>query len=209
MTLTPITTDHIEGHPVELTASHLVLPPNLTWDEWVGVGRPIMTAAAGSRWWLGDWLIYAERHLAKVDTPDYDPKVKGAILQTVTEELGIALSTITDAKRVSRRFPPPLRNGGASWSHHRVVVGVDDELAQGLLTSVAEYDWSVEQLKAEVRRLQAIPVDGKEKPIPAPQRLRFKRPLVIEDPAKRARVVAGFQRVLAAEGLEGDLLEVA
>ena len=38
----------------------LFLDPNLSYDEWVAVGKKLVDTTQNIMWWLGDWWNYGE-----------------------------------------------------------------------------------------------------------------------------------------------------
>lgn len=209
---TELTTIDPSGELVGPNPMVLALPEDLTWDEWVEVGRPVVSASVGARWWLGDWLIYAEDRFGHDDEGKQIPTQIGAINELAVADTALELQTIKNAKTVSRRFPPYRRRYRVSWSHYAEVASLSDELADSLLTQAEAGDWTRETLRVEARRLKAqadaVSVEGREV-AQRPTRVRFSKPLVIEDDQVRRRVLEGFRRVLSSEGLNADLLEVA
>ena len=43
----------------------LFLDPNLSYDEWVAVGKKLVDTTQNIMWWLGDWWNYGE-HLSLI-----------------------------------------------------------------------------------------------------------------------------------------------
>ncbi len=195
-----------------MTGVALEIPAGLTWPEWRELGAPVLAAASGGYWWLGDWLIYAEREYATLPDGSIDSAEQAKIRQVFAEVTNLELGTIKNAKWVAGVFEPSRRRDGVSWSHHYEVASMADHgLADGLLLAAEEYDWSRDQLRAERKRLEAIDAPSTDDgPAPGVRPLRVKlRPITIDDPAVREQVTSGIRAVLTAAGLDPALLEVA
>src|SRR5690242_18845623 len=47
--------------PGELTATGLVLPEDLSFDQWQRIGDVLKRMEKSVQWWIGDWLRFGER----------------------------------------------------------------------------------------------------------------------------------------------------
>lgn len=188
------------------TTMALALPDGLTLDEWGQAGVPFLEGAESSRWWIGDWLVYAINHFELDDNGNPDPQGGARVRQKITEVCRLDWQSIKACRWVAKAFEPSRRRAALSWTHHLTVAKMPPTTADRWLAQAEEHGWSVATLRQEIQA-EAVDVEGRTA-APTP-RLRFKRPLTIDDAGKRSRVLAGFRRVLTDEGLNADLLEVA
>src|SRR5215469_16045133 len=52
------------GAQVMLSGRGLVLPRQLPFERWLGIGRQLSAVSSSSAWCLGDWLVFGERVFA-------------------------------------------------------------------------------------------------------------------------------------------------
>jgi N6-adenosine-specific RNA methylase IME4 len=97
--------------------------------------------AGGVMWWLGDWWIYGQHAYGE----------RAAI---VAEGIGWAFGTCMNAGSVARTFSETSRRREVSWGHHASVAARGD--ADELLDQAEEHGWSVQTLRAEVRRRNTV-----------------------------------------------------
>ncbi|MHB8598384.1 MAG: glycoside hydrolase family 25 domain-containing protein [Ktedonobacteraceae bacterium] len=90
--------------------------------EWVECGRFIKDAEKSVQFWIGDWLLYGEKHFGKV-------QYEQAILET-----GLDYQTLRLYKSVAGRVPPPERRETLSFYHHKEVADLPLEKRSELLT---------------------------------------------------------------------------
>ncbi len=101
--------------PGVLTATSWRLPDGLSFDEWQVAGERIGRIVSGVQWWYGDYLAYGEikygeTYAQAADITGYDPE------------------TLREMKWVSERVQSVVRTTDLSWTHHRVVAPLDEEL---------------------------------------------------------------------------------
>lgn len=132
--------------PGKLTAVGLQIQPGgMTYEQWETLGKKLREVNIFSRWWLGDWILYGERHLSEkysqaIDATNYDRE------------------TLRGFAYVAERFSMERRRAattGVTFSHHRVVAKMDAPEADGWLDKVAAEGWTVSELKREIRRSKA------------------------------------------------------
>jgi hypothetical protein len=154
------------GLPGTLRPNGYDLPDDLSYDEWKGVVALAEHIEAASSWWLGDAIVYGERrfperHAQAFPTAEEDPS-------------GARQARMKSAAWVSAKFPPVTRVTGASWTHHRVVAGLERDDAVDLLQRAARADppWSSRELARRADQItQAIAgtaVTSEGEPIDAP-----------------------------------------
>lgn len=116
------------GIPGKVTRNSLLLPPDLTLDQWKEIGLAIEHHNQGVMWWLGDWWNYGEHKYgdrkAIVEAPDWQ---------------GAAFQTCANAGLVAKKFETSRRREVLSFTCHAEVCGLpSQEEADALL------DWAEE-----------------------------------------------------------------
>src|SRR4051812_18824481 len=111
----------------------LILPADLTWDEWAGLAEQLATAHHSSLWYLGDWLVYAQHQFEADGVHD-----EADVSQLVDARTAIPQSTIKLARIVASKFEPSRRRPALSWSHHLEVARLEDEVEADRLLDEAE-----------------------------------------------------------------------
>lgn len=194
----------------ELTATSLTLPPDLTWEQWANVGIPVMQTNAAAQWWLGDWILHAETHLARHDTDGTPDSLDMArIRRTITSLTQIDLSTLRHARTTAAAFPPERRRPDVSWSHHETLTACDPNLADELLAWAATTDRTVADLRAERRRRETPDTTATENPPPpakATIRLTAPTPTAVTQLAEWAAVALAARA--AAQHLDDVTIEI-
>jgi len=68
----------------------LVLPADLTYEDWAEVGKYIKYIDDGVKWWMGDWLAFGEHK-------------HGEKYRQAESETGLEYDTLRRAKQISER----------------------------------------------------------------------------------------------------------
>lgn len=139
---------HIETR-CTLSPTGMQLPDDLSFDEWVEVGRKLSLLGKAHQWWVGDWLHYGEHKW-------------GEKYAQAMDETGWAYQTLRDAAWVSGRFELSRRRDNLSWSHHREVAALDPPEAEELLEAAERGGWTRNELRQAVKtykRQLAVPKD--------------------------------------------------
>lgn len=128
----------------------LVLPDNLEYDAWMAVGHQVVEAAGAVLWLLGDWLAYGQSHY--LDS-HWGKRVPDGLYARISQELGIAEQTLTNAKYVCLRLPISRRREKLTFSHALEIVSqapegqhefwIDKTVREGI---------SVKELREQLRR---------------------------------------------------------
>jgi hypothetical protein len=137
------------------TPSRLALDREMTFENWLGIGRRLSRITNASPWWLGDWLIYGrraygERYKAALDVTDLD------------------YQTLRNYAWVARKFPVSRRRDRLSFQHHAEVASLPEPEQDLWLKRADAAQWS----KSELRRRVAAS-RGRPSCEPAPVTLRF------------------------------------
>jgi DNA modification methylase len=137
-------TGELQPLPGDLMATSLVLPENLTFDEWSAVGAGLDRMAKAVMWWVGDWWRYGEHA--------YGERAAQAL-----QSDGYSFQTFMDAGWVASTFETSRRREVLSWTHHREVAALSRESAKaadGLLDLAEQNKWSTRDLRQQVKALR-------------------------------------------------------
>lgn len=117
----------------------LDLPAGIDFEEWMAVGEVLRSVEHSVMWWVGDWWAYG------------DHAYGDRAAQAVDSERW-SFQTFADAGWVSRSIETSDRSEVLSWTHHRVLAPLDRSERLALMRDAEEKEWSVAELKSEVRR---------------------------------------------------------
>jgi hypothetical protein len=140
------------------TACGLLLPSDLTLEDWAAVGRALGRQQRTLQWRIGDWWNH----------PGHAYGDRIAIVQSVDweDDGSPAFSTCVHAGRAARAFPEESRRRRPllSFSHHLEVASLPPRMADELLdlceetAAVTGKPLSVRALRKEInQRLERIP----------------------------------------------------
>jgi len=108
----------------EFTPTSLILPPNLTYDQWDRIGRQLQLAGLAIQWWIGDWLIYGEHK--------WREKYINAVQVTGRSE-----QTLMNYQYVAKAITPSRRREKLEFSVHAEVASLDEEDQERILSKAA------------------------------------------------------------------------
>lgn len=128
----------------------LLLPEELSLEEWTAIGQSLSGVEQSIMWWLGDWWVYGENR-------------RWGAGEEVAAKLGVNYGTCRNAGAVSRNFDLSRRRDNLTWTHHAdATSAASPEEADALL------DWceeplargekrprSTRELRAEISRRKA------------------------------------------------------
>lgn len=134
-----------------LTRSGLVLPKELSLEEWEKIGVQLKAVAESSAWWLADWLLFGEMN--------YRGRYRLAI-----ERSGLDYQTLRNYAWVARRFPASRRHESLSFAHHAEATRLTEPEQEYWLRRASEFGWSRNRLRREIRTSLA---ERSETPVPA------------------------------------------
>lgn len=183
-----MTTDLTPATPAQGDTVSLTIAPDVTFDQWVDVGRPILNAAAYSPWYIGDWLLYAEQRWATNETGDEITSERARIRRAVADVANVDLESLRAYRWVAGNIAPGRRRAGVSWSHHQQVAALPAEVADGLLEQAEREGWSKRDLAAAVKAVNVLDVDEADEeqaPVSKPLRVGWR---IVVDEAHRAEV---------------------
>lgn len=111
-------------------------------DEWQKRGQEINTVInvynSHIQWWLGDWIIYGERH--------YKDKYSQALDSTM-----YALGTLRNCVWVCRNVKLENRNQNLSFQHHYEVAALPYDEQKEWLSRAEVNKWNSKQLRMAIK----------------------------------------------------------
>jgi hypothetical protein len=126
------------GGQVRLSGSGLVLPRQLSFERWVGIGRQLSAVCSSSAWCLGDWLVFGQAAFAG--------RYREAVVQT-----SLDYQTLRNYAWVAGRFAVSRRRDSLSFGHHAEVAALPEPEQDFWLRKAEEHRWPVKQLRRQVR----------------------------------------------------------
>jgi hypothetical protein len=105
----------------------LELSPDLSVEDWIGIGRVLGTIERAAPWWIGDWWQHAEHRYGE----------RKAIAEAVGWS-GPAYQTCMNLGWVCGRFETSRRREVLSFGHHGEVAGLHPQEADVLLDFAEE-----------------------------------------------------------------------
>jgi hypothetical protein len=121
-----------------VTRRGLLLPKQMSFDKWVGVGSYLSSIFSSSSWCLGDWLVYGEA--------TFNGRYHDAIKLT-----SLDYQTLRNHAWVARRFPMSRRRDTISFTHHAEVAALAEPEQDFWLRKAEEHGWSAKRLRREVK----------------------------------------------------------
>lgn len=127
------------------SSTHLTLPEQLSFDDWLDIGRTLGKVEHAVSWWIGDWWAfgdhkYGDRKRA-VEADDWD---------------GPAFQACADCGSVARAFAETSRRRESlPFKHHREVAGLAPDIADKLLDEAERDGLPAMQVRARVRQRRA------------------------------------------------------
>ena len=119
-------------------------------EKFTALGGLIGTVGSASKWWAGDYLVYAE-HLY------------GELAGQVSESLNLSEAGRQDCLRVALAIPRSKRRPALSWWHHRQVAAqwITPFERDELLDRAEREKLTTRQLEAVVQDLRALHSDSR------------------------------------------------
>lgn len=95
----------------DFTATGLVLPEEMAFDDWAALGGQLRLFVKASLWWWGDWLLFGERKY-------------GEMYSQALEVSDHAYQSLANAVFVSSKIEFYRRRENLSWAHHQEVASL-------------------------------------------------------------------------------------
>lgn len=136
--------------PGDVSPIGLILPDDLSFEQWSGIGSALQGVNRSLMWWIGDWLRYGERKW-------------GEMYAQAVQETGKAYDSLRAAKWVAETFDDTVRRRtNLSWGHHREAAALPAEEADDVLSQAERDGLSVRDLRSEVHRRKNARAIGAE-----------------------------------------------
>jgi hypothetical protein len=160
------------------SATALLLPDNISIEDWVKIGDALHRYETGVQWWLGDWWHYGAHK--------YGDRIKRVAKGIFNYQFG----TLANYGYVAGRIKPSLRNEALTLSHHYQVAKFEPPEQKKWLDRAARCHWSTRDLQSKIKE--------KERPLTDETGAR-------DQTATRERLKDNFLAAAAkAEGLADD-----
>jgi N6-adenosine-specific RNA methylase IME4 len=131
------------GAGIERRQTALIIPENITFDEWAATGEWLQSAERSLMWWVGDWWAFGETKYgarkALVEADDWT---------------GPAFQTCQNAANVCRKFEANRRREVLPFSHHAEVAALPAQQADAILDEAEREGWSVRETRSAVNRFK-------------------------------------------------------
>lgn len=135
------------GLPGEKRKNAYILPPDLGYEEWVGIRNLVEHIVDASPWWLVDAVTYGEQafpdqYTQSLPTAEEDPN-------------GIRQGRLKQAAWMGQKYARNQRLPSLSYTHHRAAAELDPDERRELLAYAAEQKLSTRELIGLVKERQA------------------------------------------------------
>lgn len=166
----------------------LVLPADLTFEEWAGALHHADLLVEAGPWFLADLMSYGERHFGERHSE---------ALPTVEQDpTGASQSRMKQAAWMASKYPRNQRIAGLSYTHHRVVAELEPEDRSTLLREAVRGNLSTRELLARVKETQeqARAIPAASEPVCAAESAWRPTP---DDLSEEAAARMRFERTMA------------
>lgn len=135
------------GQQVTVDRTSLAMSDELSFDDWMQLGRQLTEVGDSMAWWVGDWI-------------EQGTVVYGGKYEQALEVMPLELGTLKNYAMVARRFSETSRRHDAlSFTHHQYVASLDPEDADRWLDRAETEGWSSHELREQLRAVRALPED--------------------------------------------------
>ncbi len=125
----------------QLTDTGIVFDGDVSFEQWLGVGKQLKVYGKAVHWWIGDWLAYGEGRKAEWGNK-YDEAVKAT---------GFAYQTLRNDKAVAKAIPLSLRKDKLTYSHHALVVKLPTNARTEWLDKAEAGGWACAKLRKAIK----------------------------------------------------------
>lgn len=128
--------------PGDRSPTHLTLPADLSFDDWIACGKLLAEVDGAVQWWIGDWWAFGGQAYG----------VRKAHVES-DEWHGPAFQTCAIAATVCRKFLETFRRRKVlSFAHHAEVTALEPNEADWWLDQAEAEGWSRNQLRAAIKQ---------------------------------------------------------
>ncbi len=117
----------------------LVLPDDLSFEQWSTYGERLFLMEGAIMWWIGDWWAFGDHRYGE------------RAAQALGPDSPFAFQTFMDAGWVSGKVEASRRREVLSWSHHKEVAALDAAQQDEFLDLAIRHDWTRSELRKQVR----------------------------------------------------------
>jgi hypothetical protein len=136
------------GQKVTVDRTSLAMSDELSFEDWVLLGRQLTEVGDSMAWWVGDWI-------------EQGTVVYGGKYEEALRVMGLDLGTLKNYAMVARRFAETSRRrDDLSFTHHQYVTSLAPEQADAWLASAVEHEWSAKALQDALRFARATPPEN-------------------------------------------------
>lgn len=138
---------------VDIRPNGLIIPSDITEEQFREVGACLATIQRGLQWMWGDWLAFAEAGEKKKGLTASKLCIEDSALYELAETVsGLSYQTLRTAKSVCSRIQLFRRRNSLYFGHHAEVSTIEDEAIQDEWLDLAEKNnWSVSELRMAMR----------------------------------------------------------
>lgn len=123
----------------EFTGTALVIPENVTQQEWDEIGLLIKDVEKATVWAVADWANYAAEHWK-------------ASYEAIAEDYKYDLKTLYTYAWIARNVPTSIRNRSLTFAHHRAVAKMTPDEQLYWLSQAEIHLWTISQMKVEIAK---------------------------------------------------------
>lgn len=134
-------------------ATSLNLPGDISFEDWLEVGRDLAAGRRRIDWLIGDWLSEGRQRFNGQ-----------AEFEFLSEALGVSERALTTVAKAVRAFPPHCRDAALTIEHHAHAAALPEPERLPFLTKARREHWTPEQARVEVIKLRVAV--GDTNPLP-------------------------------------------
>lgn len=141
----------IDGAPVQVTEIGLRFDGDITFEQWLEIGRKVGRVARTSLFLVGDWLNYGQDRWNGGERFEKMAEDLRERYETAMGETGLEMRTLMDAAYVARNVPQDQRRLHLTFEHHKTVARVKDEgERRQWLDKADKHDMSTRRLRKSI-----------------------------------------------------------
>ena len=122
----------------KLTPVSLEIAGQIKIEEWLKIGEGLKAFSSGTKWWIGDWILYGEQKY-------------GEMYSQGIEKTGLEYDTLKDIKYVASKIEKSGRHDNLSFSHHKAVASLELKEREKWLVKSEKENWDRNQLRNEIK----------------------------------------------------------
>jgi hypothetical protein len=123
---------------IEVTETGWTPQGQMGFEQWKEAGQSLLRMGRAYQWWIGDWILYGEKH--------YGDRYTEAVDVT-----GLEYSTLRDIVWVCRAVDLSCRHDNLSWALHKEVASLPAPQQEEWLDKAAEQRMTRERLRSALR----------------------------------------------------------